>query len=53
MRLLTFPNVLITSHQGFFTREAMIVIAQATIQNISAVETGSGNLHRVTMRATA
>src|SRR3546814_10169831 len=27
-RLLTFPNVLITGHQGFFTREAMTAIAE-------------------------
>lgn len=34
-RLLTFPNVLVTSHQGFFTREAMYNIAQTTLDNIS------------------
>jgi D-lactate dehydrogenase len=28
MRLLSFPNVLITSHQGFFTEEALTQIAQ-------------------------
>ena len=33
-RLLTFPNVLITSHQGFFTREALHNIAETTLQNI-------------------
>ncbi len=33
-RLLTFPNVLITGHQAFFTREAMRTIAETTIQNI-------------------
>jgi len=33
-RLLTFPNVLITSHQGFFTKEAMGTIAQTTLDNI-------------------
>ncbi len=33
-RLLTFPNVLVTSHQGFFTREALKNIAQTTLQNI-------------------
>lgn len=33
-RLLTFPNVLITSHQGFFTREAVANIAQTTLENI-------------------
>lgn len=33
-RLMTFPNVLITAHQGFFTNEALEQIAQTTIQNI-------------------
>ena len=33
-RLLTFSNVLITSHQGFFTKEALENIAQITLQNI-------------------
>lgn len=33
-RLLTFPNVLITSHQAFFTREALANIAEVTLQNI-------------------
>ena len=40
MRLLSFPNVLITSHQGFFTQEALIQIAQITMQNISDFEGG-------------
>jgi len=33
-RLLTFPNVLITSHQAFFTAEAMTNIANTTLQNV-------------------
>ncbi|MBN2213386.1 MAG: 2-hydroxyacid dehydrogenase [Bacteroidales bacterium] len=33
-RLLTFNNVIITSHQGFFTREAMANIAKVTMKNI-------------------
>lgn len=37
-RLLTFPNVLVTSHQAFFTREAMTNIARTTLQNISDFE---------------
>lgn len=40
MRLLTFPNVLITGHQGFFTREALQSIAATTIGNITAFEEG-------------
>lgn len=44
-RLLTFPNVLITGHQAFFTREAMTAIAETTIANIEAFASGqkSGN----------
>jgi D-lactate dehydrogenase len=34
-RLLTFNNVIITSHQGFFTAEAMKNIALTTMQNIN------------------
>lgn len=34
MRLTTFPNVLITSHQGFLTREAVENIAATTLANI-------------------
>lgn len=33
-RLLSFNNVIVTSHQGFFTREAMKNIAETTLQNI-------------------
>lgn len=41
-RLLTFPNVLITGHQGFFTREALSEIASTTLANLTELET-SGN----------
>lgn len=34
-RLLTFPNVIVTSHQAFFTREALSAIAQTTLQNLT------------------
>jgi D-lactate dehydrogenase len=47
MRLLTFPNVLVTAHQGFFTREALANIADTTIGNLTAFERGEGMLHRV------
>lgn len=40
MRLLSFPNVLITSHQGFFTEEALTQIAQVTLANVDAFEAG-------------
>jgi len=47
-RLLTFPNVLVTGHQGFFTREALANIAETTLANVTAFETGLGTLERVT-----
>lgn len=34
VRLLTFPNVLITGHQAFFSREAVANIAETTLDNI-------------------
>lgn len=37
-RLMTFPNVLVTSHMGFFTKEAMQAIAVTTLENAYAVE---------------
>ena len=40
MRLLSFPNVLITSHQGFFTQEALSEIAKTTLGNVDAFEAG-------------
>lgn len=33
-RLMSFPNVLITAHQGFFTKEALDQIAETTLSNI-------------------
>jgi D-lactate dehydrogenase len=35
-RLLTFPNVLVTAHQAFLTREALAEIARVTLANIRA-----------------
>jgi D-lactate dehydrogenase len=37
-RLLTFPNVLVTSHQAFLTREALDAIATTTLENIRVFE---------------
>lgn len=42
-RLLTFPNVLITGHQGFFTREALRAIAETTLANLTAFERGESS----------
>lgn len=52
-RLLTFPNVLITGHQGFFTREALDSIAQTTLANATAFERGAGEMHTVTLAEVA
>lgn len=38
-RLLTFPNVIITSHQAFLTEEALKAIATTTLTNISELDT--------------
>ena len=46
-RLLTFPNVLVTSHQGFFTREAIAAIAATTLGNITAFERGEPLVNEV------
>lgn len=40
-RLLMFPNVIVTSHQAFFTREAMNEIAQTTLRNVKAWRDGA------------
>lgn len=39
-RLLTFPNVVVTGHQGFFTAEALAAIAETTLGNLTAFEAG-------------
>ncbi|HLX53562.1 MAG TPA: NAD(P)-dependent oxidoreductase, partial [Aquella sp.] len=40
LELITYPNVLITSHQGFFTKEALIAIATITAENINSFLSG-------------
>ena len=40
-RLLSFPNVMITSHQGFFTQEALEAISYTTLENAMAYEKGN------------
>ncbi len=47
-RMLTFPNVIITAHQAFFTRGAMEAIARETLRNITAFEQGLTPLGLVT-----
>jgi D-lactate dehydrogenase len=45
--LQSFPNVVITAHQGFFTRNALEAIAQTTLSNISEFEHGQPLRHEV------
>jgi D-lactate dehydrogenase len=55
-RLLTFPNVVVTSHQGFFTREALAAIASTTLGNVTAFARGEPLVNEVraeAVRATA
>ena len=47
-RLLTFPNVLVTGHQGFFTREALESIAAITRHNLDQFAAGEALDNRVT-----
>jgi D-lactate dehydrogenase len=47
-RLITFPNVIITGHQAFFTQEALLGIAETTMQNIADFEQGKPLVNEVT-----
>ncbi|NUS18098.1 MAG: 2-hydroxyacid dehydrogenase [Streptomyces sp.] len=47
-RLMTFGNVLVTSHQAYFTREAVGQIAEATASNVAAHLAGKGNGNTLT-----
>ena len=40
MKLLSFPNVLLTPHQGFITKEALTNIAEVTFENLKSWEEG-------------
>jgi D-lactate dehydrogenase len=51
-RLLTFPNVIVTGHQAFFTREALAAIAEITLQNIGDLEAGRPDPARLVKAAT-
>jgi len=52
-RLLTFPNVLITGHQAFFTAEALTAIAETTLANIAAFEATGRAVHEVSVEKLA
>lgn len=46
-QLMIFPNVLITAHQGFFTRESMEEIARITLKNFDDFEDGNTSVNEV------
>lgn len=49
VRLVTFPNVLVTGHQAFLTRTALQNIADTTLDNITAFERGDTCANEVTL----
>jgi D-lactate dehydrogenase len=46
-RLLTFPNVIITGHQAFLTKEALTNIATVTLNNATAFERGTADIFKI------
>lgn len=46
-RLLMFPNILVTAHQAFLTREALANIAATTLASVTAFERGEPLVHEV------
>lgn len=48
-RLLTFPNVVVTGHQAFFTQDALQSIAETTLGNISEIEASGRSENEVTL----
>lgn len=49
-RLLTFPNVLVTGHQAFFTQEALNEIAETTLRNLQDIEQTGHSQNEITTR---
>lgn len=49
-RLQTFPNVVITGHQAFFTRNALESIAQTTLTNLTELESGGACANQIRER---
>ncbi len=50
-RLLTFPNVVITGHQAFFTKNALQNIAETTLSNITEFESTQTCKNEVTLKS--
>jgi D-lactate dehydrogenase len=48
-RLLTFPNVLVTAHQAFFTHEALSEIARVTVENLRRFASGETLLEQTVL----
>ncbi len=48
-RLVAFPNVLVTSHQAYFTETALKNIAQTTLDNVAAFANGEELKNAVTI----
>jgi D-lactate dehydrogenase len=48
-RLLTFPNVVITGHQAFFTEDALENIAETTLANITDIEKNKLCLNQISV----
>ena len=46
-RLLTFPNVLVTGHQAFLSRDALATIAETSLDNFDALDQGRSSLNQV------
>ena len=52
-RLLTFPRVIVTSHMGYLTREALSEIAATTIASLVEFEHGKKLTHELRLDAAA
>lgn len=52
-RLLTFPNVLVTAHQAFFTEQALANIAETTVANLDEFAEGRAGPNEVTAEGVA
>ena len=52
-RLLTFPNVVVTGHQAFFTADALRAIAETTVANLDSFEDNGHPLHVVSVEQLA
>ncbi|HEY6677140.1 MAG TPA: NAD(P)-dependent oxidoreductase, partial [Terrimicrobium sp.] len=48
-RLVTFPNVIVTSHQAYFTDRALENISNTTVANLTAFERGDTLVNEVTL----